>query len=213
MYAELVTISYYWIFLSLLIIVIIINILLLIISAYYYYYYYNYYCSCCFHYTSQVGGYITMSIIAALAAGTLTVVYSVAASLENGHDGSYYDPVCQPGGWSTHQHGCYGSVIMRYSAVWLPKHNIVMRRELKSSFPKPVKSTFDENLEWNLDLDNSGKYISPHRHVYKFCQRNLFFSEVPKVDLTHFGNKLFNLRFYMNKEKQGKRKGELWVSK
>ena len=30
-----------------------------------------------------------------------------------------------------------------------------------------------------------------HRHVYKFCQRNLFFSEVPKVDLTRFGNKLF----------------------
>ena len=31
-----------------------------------------------------------------------------------------------------------------------------------------------------------------HRHVYKICQRNLFFSEVPKVDLTRFGNKLFN---------------------
>ena len=28
--------------------------------------------------------------------------------------------------------------------------------------------------------------------MYKFCQRNLFFSEVPKVDLTRFGNKLFN---------------------
>ena len=55
--------------------------------------------------------------------------------------------------------------------------------------------------EWNLDLDNSRKYIFflikilfSHRHVYKFCQRNLFFSEVPKVDLTRFGNKLFNFR-------------------
>ena len=41
--------------------------------------------------------------------------------------------------------------------------------------------------EWNLDPDNSRKYIFfllnfvfPYRHVYKFRQRNLFFSEVPK---------------------------------
>ena len=34
-----------------------------------------------------------------------------------------------------------------------------------------------------------------HRHVHKFCQRNQFFSEVPKVDLTRFGNKLFNCRW------------------
>ena len=30
-----------------------------------------------------------------------------------------------------------------------------------------------------------------HRHVYKFRQRNLFFSEVSKVDLFDFGTKLF----------------------
>ena len=95
---------------------------------YYYCYYYNnnkhnnnnnnntylyYSCSCalCFHNTSQVRGYITMSIIAALAAGALTVMYSVAASLENGHY-YYYDPVCQPGGFNTHTHGCSGSVSM-----------------------------------------------------------------------------------------------------
>ena len=29
----------------------------------------------------------------------------------------------------------------------------------------------------------------------KFCQRNLFFSEVPKVDLSGFGNELFNCNF------------------
>ena len=34
-----------------------------------------------------------------------------------------------------------------------------------------------------------------HRHVYKFCQRNLFFSEVPKVDLFDFGNKLSKCLF------------------
>ena len=32
---------------------------------------------------------------------------------------------------------------------------------------------------------------SAPEHVYKFHQRNLFFSEVPKVDLFHFGTKLF----------------------
>ena len=31
-----------------------------------------------------------------------------------------------------------------------------------------------------------------HRHVYKFRQRNMFFSEVPTVDLFDFGTKLFN---------------------
>ena len=30
------------------------------------------------------------------------------------------------------------------------------------------------------------------RHVYKFRQRKLFFSEVPKVDVFDFGTKLFN---------------------
>ena len=34
-----------------------------------------------------------------------------------------------------------------------------------------------------------------HRHVYKFRQRNLFFSEVPNVDLFDFGTKLFNYCF------------------
>ena len=34
--------------------------------------------------------------------------------------------------------------------------------------------------------------FSHRQHVYKFRQRNLFFSEVPKVDLFDFGTKLFN---------------------
>ena len=79
---------------------------------------------------------------------------------------------------------------------------------MKSSVPKPDKSTIDENWVFNiviqnyirasnrvnLDPDNSHKYIIflikilfSHRHVYKFRQRNLCFSEVPKVDLFDFG--------------------------
>ena len=59
--------------------------------------------------------------------------------------------------------------------------------------------TLELVTEWNLDPDNSRKYIFfliyilfSHRHVYKFCPRNLFFSEVPKVDLFDFGTKLFH---------------------
>ena len=59
--------------------------------------------------------------------------------------------------------------------------------------------------QWNLDPDNSCKYLFfkyiffatciyiYRQHVYKFCQRNLFFSEVPKVDSSGFGNELFNI--------------------
>ena len=54
------------------------------------------------------------------------------------------------------------------------KYFILWRKQLKSSVPKPDKSTFDENwvfniivfritlelvTEWNLDPDNSRKYI------------------------------------------------------
>ena len=85
--------------------------------------------------------------------------------------------------------------------------------KLKSSVPKPDKSTLGENLVFNIIVQNYirvsnrvkfrsiithantffvSNLFSSHRHVYKFRQRNLFFSEVPKVDLFDFGTKLFN---------------------
>ena len=45
-----------------------------------------------------------------------------------------------------------------------------------------------------------------HRHVYKFCQRNLFFSELPKVDLSGFGNELFNSEYKEQKNMMPSRK-------
>ena len=83
-----------------------------------------------------------------------------------------------------------------------------MKIELLTSL---YRITLELVTEWNLDPDNSRKYIClnliffPHRHVYKFCPRNLFFSEVPKVDLSGFGNELFN---YLYEEK----KNRLWCT-
>ena len=50
-------------------------------------------------------------------------------------------------------------------------------------------------LQWNLVIKSEifGYILFSNRHVYKFRQRNLFFSKVPKVDLFDFGTKLFNL--------------------
>ena len=83
--------------------------------------------------------------------------------------------------------------------------------QLKSLFPKPDKSTFGENLVFNIIVQyyirasnrvkfrsrNSHKYFFPlifflPIDVYKFCQRNLFYSKVPKVYLSGFGIELFN---------------------
>ena len=94
--------------------------------------------------------------------------------------------------------------------------NYMCQWQLKSSVPKPDKSTFDENVVFNIIVQSyirasnrvkfriqithtntffKSKFCFPIDMLYKFRQRNLFSSEVPKVDLFDFGSKLFNYRF------------------
>ena len=89
---------------------------------------------------------------------------------------------------------------------------------MKSLMPKGAKSIFDQNRVTDIttlfSLPPTFKthfwskltckkkilliqYWVSHRRVYKLAQRNAFFSEVTKVDLTPFGIKLF---IYMKEE-------------
>jgi len=83
---------------------------------------------------------------------------------------------------------------------------------MKSSFPKGVRSilmkielpisldrtAFKLFTQWIFAQDNpcklnycKFKFVFPIESVYKSCQRNMFSSKVPKVDLTPFGTELF----------------------